>query len=210
MLLGEIKILTLSMMYPDASYPIDDSTPEGVENAIFRMKADHNFKGLLEATVGAINRAFSIIEEKGLSFAKCTDRALSLCKRTDDGRVIITPSADFLSLERLLCHKEGKTYACGYEVLENKVYTDTVGDVYTLVYREKIPRIKRVTRDSYEVELPNGLCEAIPYYVMSQLLGREDLQRARDSREQFYSALDRCERRSAPCHQCFQIIYSME
>ncbi len=210
MLLGEIKILSLSMMYPDASVPYDDSTPQGIESAVYRMKADHNFKGLLEASVGAINRAFSIIEERGLSLARCTDKALSICKRTKDGRVIITPSGDFLSLERLLCHKEGKTYACSFEISENKIYTNMVGNVYTLVYREKIPRIKRITADSYEVELPNGLCEAIPYYVMSQLLGREDEQRARDAREQFYKALDRCESRSAPCHQCFQIIYSME
>ena len=208
MLLGEIKIQALSLMYPDASFWYDDSDAEGVEDAIYELKADHNFSGLLEASVGAINRAFSAIEKRGLSGVKCDDVALSLCERTRDGQVVITPREDFLSLERLLCHKGGKTYACSVRVLENKIYTDTVGEVYTLVYREKIPRIKRVTPDSREVELPAGLCEAIPYFVMSELIGGEDSQRALSSREEFFRALDGCERYTASCNQCFQIIYS--
>ena len=210
MLLGEIKIQALSLMYPDASFRYDDSDAEGVEGAVYELKADHNFSGLLEASVGAINRAFAVIEEKGLSGVKCDDKAFSLCERTKDGRVIITPSEDFLDLERLLCHKGSKTYACTAQVLGNKIYTDTVGEVYTLVYREKIPRIKRVTPDSYEVELPLGLCEAIPYFVMGELMGSEDSQRALASKEEFFRALEKCERHTAPCHQCFQIIYSME
>ena len=210
MLLGEIKIQALSLMYPDASSRFDDSTPEGVENAIYVLKSDHNFSGLLEAAVGALNRAFSVIEERGLSGVKCADKALSVCQRTNDGRVIILPDKDFLYLERLLCHKGGKTYACFGETMENKIYTDMVGDVYTLVYREKIPRVKRITPDSLEVELPTGLSEAIPYFIMSELLAREDTQRAQEAREHFYKALESCERHAAPCHQCFQIIYSME
>ena len=210
MLLGEIKIQALSLMYPDASSKYDDFTPEGVENAVYELKGDHNFTGLLEAAVGAVNRAFSAIERRGLSGIKCVDKALSVCKRTKSGGVIISPDEDFLSLERLLCHKGEKTYACPCEAMGRELHTDLVGEVYTLVYRERIPRIKRITPDSYEVELQTELCEAIPYFVMGELIGREDTQRAKEAKDTFYKALDGCEARSAACHQCFQIIYSME
>lgn len=210
MLLGEIKIQALSLMYPDMCARYDDSTMSEVENAVYELKADHNFSGLLEAAVGSINRAFSVIEERGLSGVKCADKCLSACERTKDGRVIITPTEDFLALERLLCHKGDKTYACFAESFGNKIHTSTVGEVYTIVYREKIPRVKRVTSDSYEVELENGLCEAIPYFVASELFGREDAEAAQSLRESFYKVLDGCERRSSHCDQCFQIIYSME
>ena len=208
--IGEIKIQALSLMYPDESIKYDDTTEKGVENAIYELKQNHNFSGLLEASVGAINRAFSQIERKGLSIIKCTDKAYSLCQRSKDGRIVIETDKDFLRPDKLLCHKGDKTYACGFEVIGNKIYTDFVGSVYTLVYYTKIPRITRVTKDSEEIDLPLTVCEAIPYLVMAELIEGEDRQRARDARDEFNKILDECDKSTAPCHQCFQIIYSME
>ena len=210
MQLGEIKLQALSLMYPDESVKYDDTTEEGVDNAVYELKQNHNFGGLLEASVGAINRAFSQIEAKGLSVIKCVDKAYSICQKTRDGRVVIEADKDFLKLDKLLCHKAGKTYACGAEVVGNKIYTGLVGEVYTLVYYTKIPRVTRSTRDSLEIDVNLGVAEAIPYFVVAELMGSEDAQRAKESRELFYKALDDCERTKAPCHQCFQIIYSME
>ena len=208
--LGEIKIQALSLMYPDVCIIYDDTTESGVENAIYELKQNHNYSGLLEASVGAINRAFAQVELKGLSMVKCTERAYSLCKRTGDGRVVIEADGDLLKLDKLLCHKGDKTYACGFEVIGDKIYTDFVGSVYTLVYYTKIPRATRTTKDSLELELPVGVYEAIPYFVMAELLGGEDSQRSKEARATFYDMLSSCEKSKPPCHQCFQIIYSME
>lgn len=207
--LGEIKIQAITLMYPDTVIKYDDSTDEGVENAVYELKCNHNFEGLLESCVGAINRAFSIIEARGLSTTKCADKALSLCK-INNGRVEIQPQKDFFSLERLLCHRGGKTYACGYEISDGKIYTEEKGEIYTLVYATKIPRATRSTKESLELDLPGGVCEAIPYFVASELLAREDEERAKGAREQFEKMLSMCKRAASPCHQCFQIIYSME
>ena len=208
--LGEIKIQALSLMYPDTVIRYDDSTDEGVENAVYELKANHNFSGLLDSSIGAINRAFSQIEARGLSLIKCADRAYSLCEPLGNGRVAIEVEKDFVSIERLLCHRGDKTYACGYEVVGNKIYAHMVGDVYTVVYFTALPKIARTTRDSLEIDLPRGVCEAIPYFVMAELVGAENEQRAREAREEFYKMLDSCEKSRAHCHQCFQIIYSME
>ena len=208
--LGEIKIQALSLLYPDESVKYDDTTERGVENAVYELKQNHNFSGLLEASVGAINRAFSQIEAKGLSVIKCVDKAYSLCQKTKDGRVVIDAPDDFLKIDKLLCHKREKTYACSFEAFGNKIYTDLAGDVYTLVYYTKIPRVTRTTKDSLEIDLPAGVYEAIPYFVVAELISGEDSQRAREAKEEFYRCLDACEKIAAPCHQCFQIIYSME
>ena len=209
MKLGEIKIQALALMYPDAPIRYNNSTDEEIENAVYELKSSHNFEYLIEASVSAINRAFSIIESYGLSNIKCVDKAKSLLEKTEKG-IAIDLEKDFVTLERVLCHKNGKAYAVSYLQIGNRIYTDFKGDVYTVVYRAKIPRATTITRDSCEVDLPMGLCEAIPYFVMAELIAREDTDRSREAREQFYRALENCEKKSAPCHQCFQIIYSME
>ena len=208
--LGEIKIQALMLMYPDASVKYDDSTGQGIENAVYELKCNPNFEGLLEACVGSINRAFSQIEAMELSGVKCVDKAHSLCKRAPDGRVIIETEKDFLSLHRLYCHVGDNTYPCTYELMDNHIYADKVGQVYTVVYRTKIPRITRTTKESLEIELPNGICEAIPYFVMAELLGKEDGDRAREARELFEKMISQQEKSQPCCHQCFQIVYSME
>ena len=208
--LGEIKIQALSLMYPDIGIRFDDTQGAGVERAIYELKSSSNFEGLLETCIGAINRAFAQIEAKGLSPIKCVDKAGSLCKRTIDGKVEIDVEGDFLTLERLLCHRDEKTYACHCTVLGNKLYTKQKGNVYTVVYYSKIPRITRMTRDSYEVEIADNVCEAIPYFVMSELLWREDKERAKEARINFFEAINALEKAKPLCHQCFQIEYSME
>ena len=197
-------------MYPDATPRYDSSIPKEIERAVYELKADHNFAGLLEATVGSINRAFGVIESGRLTDQSCADVRLSDCKRTKDGRVEIPLPNDCLLPERLYCHRGARTYESAFNVLQGKLYTDRVCDLYTVIYRGKIPRITSVTPDSYSVEIEEMLCQAIPYFVMSELLSKEEPQRAKAAREQFDAAL-RCRAiTEAPCHQCFDIVYSAE
>ncbi len=208
--LGEVKIQALALMYPDAIVRFDDTDVEGIEKAVYELKSDSNFQGLLESAVGSVNRALAQIEARGLSPIKCIDKAYSLCEKAKDGRVIIEAEKDFLTIERVLCHKNDATYACGYSVIGDKIYAELCGNAYTVVYYSKIPRVTRMTRESYEIDLPNSIAEAIPYFVMSELIGREDSERAKEARLKFFEVLDRTEKSQAHCHQCFQIVYSTE
>lgn len=208
--LGEIKIQSLSLMYPDIGVRFDDTKKSGVEKAIYELKSSSNFEGLLQTCIGAINRALSQIEARELSYVKCIDKAGSLCKKTAEGMVEIPMEMDFLTLEKILCHKDDKTYSCYGTVVGDKIYANRTGDAYTVVFRTKIPRVTRMTSDSYEMELPNEVCEAIPYFVASELMWREDRERAKESRKHFYEIIDSFEKIKPLCHQCFQIEYSME
>ena len=210
MYLGEIKIEALALTYPDATPRYDNSTPEEVERAVYEMKADHNFSGLLEAAVGSINRAFALVEARRLTCQSCADVLLSECRRTKDGRVEIPLPSECLLPEKLYCHRGTATYECELNLVNGKLYTDRVCQLYTVVYRRKIPRIKNVTPDGEEIDLDEGVLRAIPYFVMSELLGREDPERAKAARAEFEKALKERTIMEAPCHQCFNIVYSSE
>lgn len=210
MRLGEIKVQALSLMYPDTPIRYSDGSDEEINDALYELKSNPNFEGVLESCVGSINRAFAQIESLGLSTKRCVDFGISCLERAQDGRVIISPPTDLYSVDRVLCHKGELTYACGHETVNGAVYADYMPKgVYTLVYRTKIPRIKRTTADSYQVELPLGICDGIPYFVASELLAGEDSDRAKEARQTFEGALERAGKRDVSCNECFQIIYSV-
>ncbi len=210
MKLGEIKMQALSLMYPDEVIRYDESDDGEICDAVYRLKNNPNFEGVLESCVGAINRAFAHIESLGLSTKKCVDLALSTLERSGDGRVKIPTERDLYSVERVLCHKNGKSYACGFELIDGVIYADYMSKgVYTVVYKTKIARVKRTTSDTYQVELPFGICDAIPYFVMAELFSGESEERAQEARRIFDLALERAGKHIGGCHECFQIIYSV-
>ena len=190
MRIGEIKAQALMLMYPNN--PIKyDPTDEGVRNALFQLKCNPGLEGPLEGATGAINRAIAEIETMGLSPIKCVDIASSICEKRGDGSLIIKASPDFLSVESLLCHTGGKTYAIGYQLLGDSLITSWTKGVFTLIYRSKIPRITSVTDDAYRLDLPMGLCQLIPYFIKAELFAQEDSEGARESREIFNRGLEK-------------------
>ena len=115
MKLGEIKIQALSIVYPHLVVRYDDGDEDEINNAVYELKSNPNLEGALESSIGSINRALAHIESMGLGGTRCVDIAASTLKRSAGGQAIIAPEGDFYSVERVLCHRGGKTYACGYE-----------------------------------------------------------------------------------------------
>ena len=63
MTLGTIKLQSLSLIYPDWSV---EYTGDTIDDVIFGLKSNPNFSSYLSASVGAINRAFALIEKNQL------------------------------------------------------------------------------------------------------------------------------------------------
>ena len=211
MRIGEIKKEALLLMYPNAPIRFDTSSDEELEKGVFELKCNPSYEGLLESAVGSINRALAIIEGRGLSLTKCHDIASSICDRRGDGRIILKTMDDFLSVEMLLFHANGKTVACPYQLIGDELITDYRHGVFTVVYKSKLPRITSVTAEAYKLMLPSGVAELIPYFVKADLFTQESEEEARASRELFDRGLEEISSRAkAQCHQCFQIVYSME
>ena len=209
MKIGEIKAQALRLMYPDAPIRFDSEDGASVERAIYELKCNPSFEGLLEGTVGSINRALAIIEAKELSPAMCNDVSSSICDRLGDGRLLIRTSDDFLSAEALLFHKNGKTAVCSFQLLDGGVATEYKRGIFTLIYKTKLPRISSVTSDGFELILPRGVCELIPYFIKSELFSGENQSEARHCRELFEIGLERIYSRTRiPCFDCFETVYS--
>lgn len=208
MKLGEIKLEAVSLMYPGAyvGYDIDD---ESLERVIFQMKSDPNLEGVMESIVGSINRCFTRIENKDLSELKCIDLPISLCKRVGEGYGIALPK-DCLRVERLIAQAYGKSFGCDYDILDSMAVTTFEGQVYTLVYRTKIPRITSATKEKYEISFPMGIEALIPYFIKGELFTQEDKEEAKTSMEVFERDTNNLADKNNPCRACFQVIYSME
>ena len=211
MRIGEMKAQALMLMYPDAPVRFDSTDDFSVENALYELKCNPNYEGLLESAVGSINRAFSVIEARGLSLTKCHDISSSICDKRGDGRIVIKTMDDFLSVETLLCHAGGKTFSCPYQLVGDTLITDYHRGVFTLIYKTAIPRISSVTKDSYKPMLQRGVGELIPYFIKADLFSQENEEEARLCRDLFDKGLEAVALHSKiQCHQCFQTIYSME
>ena len=207
MKIGEMKAQALTLMFPQATVKFDETSDEEIIRAIYEMKSNPNFESILQGSVGAINRAFSYIESRGLSIVKCTDIVGSTCERRG-GKILLPFGEDFLLVNRVLLHINDRTYELDFEVENGSILTEyRQNGVYTVVYKEKIPRITRTTSDAYEPQLPVGIAECIPYFIVSDLAREENGEMARYALDRFEKAIKSIGENQAPCHECFQIIY---
>ena len=210
MKIGEMKAQAVALMLPSVSVKLDESSDEDIIRAIYEMKSDPNLESILEGSVGAINRAIAYIESRGLSVVRCVDIPSSTCERKN-GKTLLTPSEDFLSPERVLLHQGDVTYALGFEMENGMILAHSQGGgVYTVVYKTKIPRITRATSDAYEIELPYGIAESIPYYIVSDIAREDNEELAKYAFEIFEKTVNSIGQREAPCNECFQIVYKWD
>lgn len=209
MKIGEMKAQAISLMLPNVAVKLDESSDEEIIRAIYEMKSDPNLESILESSVGAINRALSYLEASGLSMTKCVDVPSSSCERQGD-KAIIKLEDDFMWAERVLLHTNDVTYALGFEKSNGVITTEYMNGVYTVVYKPQITRITRTTSDAYDIILPYGIAEFIPYYIVSDLAREENPELAEYAYENFERAVNRIERQIAPCDECFQLVYKWD
>lgn len=210
MKIGEIKAQAITLMYPEAVIKMDTEDADNVERAIYELKADHNFEGILEECVGAINRAVAHIESMGLSQLTCTDISAEQGRALQGNRLALTVPTELYRMESIVWSHNGREETVSYTRVENEVLVPKRKGVYTLIYRSRAPRITGTTKDSFELLLPWGVAEALPYFVASDLLLQENEESAKLLRERFESAVSALKQAPLPCSDCFQTIYSME
>ena len=209
MKLGEIKVQAIALMYPNADVRLDDTDAQSINEAILELKSDPNFEGVLENIVGSVNRCLTYLEIKGLSHTMCCDVPLSLCKRQGERAVIDLPK-DCFKADRLLVHRDGRAYICGYEQIGDKIVAHSCGDVFTLVYKSRLERVNRSTDECCELDLPYGVAELIPYYIKGDLYVQENKEEATLSMERFEKYASSLAEIEPPCAECLQIVYSLE
>ena len=208
MKLGDIKLQALSLIFPDGAF---EYACKDMESLIFNLKSGSGYASYLVATVGAINRAFTIIEQRGLL------NKSSFALKSEYGNKIgdfcyfdLNAKKEIFSIDRVFCDFNGKRQSLFYEMQNNMLAVKTAsaqGEI-GIVYREKIKRIDFLTSDNEEINLPYAIEEMIPYFVKADLLFGERPEQARAARELFDKALDECQ---AVCEENAEIetVYSM-
>lgn len=184
MKLGEIKIEALKLMF--ASYERDFAVSD-----LKTDEASDTYRDYLINMPGAINRAFAIIENKGVlpvnRYELMNTEEIKVGTAFDMSVV-----EDFFSVERVIFEGAHGEYVPQYPyLLEGTVirFPDTLadGEKYTVLYR---PRIKRETNNDAEVDVPDYIAVYIPYFIKGELYREEEPGEASEAHNLFMKALD--------------------
>lgn len=210
MKIGEVKAQSIMLMYPDISISLDEDDASDVERAIYELKLDPNFEGVLRSCVGSINRALSYIEGQDYGETKCVDIGSADCQRTRDRSAVLKIPEDAFRIERVLCHTGGRTYELCFDIQGKDIIVSYQNGTYTVIYKAKTPRITSTSADSYELGISDSFAEIIPYFVAGELFKQENQEASKGYFEYFENAVKRIGEMKAPCHQCFETVYSME
>ena len=196
MKLGNIKLESLYLCFPNPSLCVDTEDDALLTEALSGLKDDPNYSDYLNAMIGAINRCLSVFEIKGVipkkrisvpfdasrvvngSFVINAGVLAPDCKRVDS--VIIYPKGDLPSHIEFADSGDGEIY----------VEPISEGGCYTRRYEPLTERISPSTAESHELELPNRLAELIPYFVKGDILRVDEPEEAKDAHTLFYGLLD--------------------
>lgn len=181
MKLGEIKLEAINLMF--VSYNSNPSI-EDLEN----LENDENYGFYISNMAGAINRAFSAIEEKRILpqiARKLTDGESAY------GRVKFTLPSNLYDIDRI-------TYADEFDYQGNVDFMlegDTIiiperkGD-YSIIYYPKITRVSSLTDEETEIAIPDTIASLIPYYIKGDLYRDDEPQEASEARNWFEQMAD--------------------
>ena len=187
MTLGELKISSLMLICPSLEINFDSDSGEGIEEKIMELKANPNVIDYVSGIVFSINRAFSIIENRGLTKTKRVKLSFDVLEKTKDGYELdvskIAP--DVLYIENVY---QGENCRFRQEG-DTLIFGNLKKEGLEIIYKEKLKRIKQSTSDLYEVPLDDCVLDLIPYFVKGELLLPEDPNEAEISRKHFLEML---------------------
>ncbi len=182
MKLGELKIQALMLIYPMMSLEYDG---QDYEEIIYRLKSNHTYSSYVASSVGAINRAFTFIEEKLL-----TPVCVATACGEKQGRYVLLDLRDnkeILSVKALYVNNEA-TY---YESISRRLIRAYASerDEIKVAYYKRLARIDHLTSNNTEIDL-GGIEEIIPYFIKADLLMGEDRDGSLSARERFFEMID--------------------
>ena len=191
MKLGEIKIQSLMLIFPSESLEYGE---DNVAEVVFNLKSSRGYAQYLAASVGAINRALSIIESHSLSGFDIV--SLESAKRQREGDSTVFDLSDYgdISSVRGVYLSSGRNKASmDFYVTGKRLYVkgNVSGDKITVEYLKKIEKITHATDDNREIAFDYGIEEQIPYFVKADLILSENQEESNRAREIFENAIAR-------------------
>lgn len=207
MKLGEIKIQAIQLMYP--SVFIRGSDNESLNDTISELKSNSGLCPIIESIVGSINRAMAYLEARGAVPYECIDIPANQCSPSLGDRVRIDLPKNLLSIERMYAVADGKAVECEYEIFGDYALAKKKNGVYTVIYKKSLKRVGGADDEDTEIELLNGIGEALPYFIKADLFSQDSESEAQEARAVFDGIVERIENRPNPCQSCFESVYTI-
>lgn len=186
MKLGDIKIEALKIMFVNYN---TDLTIDELDNAM----QDENYGSYLVNMPGAINRCFSVLEERRVLPIK--SYTLSSSQGLASGSFIRFNLEelidDYFDIDRLVCEKE-KSYDgnVDFRMEGNVLVLPLIDDeVYTVMYYPALERVNSETDNETELKIPNKIAAHIPYFIKGDLYRDDEPDEANESRNWFEAAI---------------------
>lgn len=193
MKLHDIMIESLKLMF--SAYDRDLALAK-----IDDLKVDSAYRDYIYNMPPAINRAFHIIENKGVlkEIVRTYD-----AESTERWKNVAVPE-EISSADGVL---GGRLTRIDYRVLHHGVrvaFSDIIGrsngevllpsvvggEQYDVFYSPKIHRVTAETPEDTEIPIPDEIASLVPYYVKSELYREEDISEADNARAWFTAGLN--------------------
>lgn len=190
----ELKIETLRLLFADAEgVPLSEESLETAEN-------DEQYAQYLRMIPGAVNRAFSYLEMRGI-----LPKKTAVFNETGDAVTHIfeaeLPKDCYRITDVHYLDGLGVSYPCrhwqkdadGISVAASRLFARI-----SVSYLPSLPRIGEDTGDGWTLPLPEALAGMLPYYLKSELFLSDEPDEAALARKQFdeflseYEATDTC------------------
>ena len=176
MTLGEIKIESLRLMHVNEDQIID-------EENLASLIGSEQYGIFLVNMVGAINRCFLDLENKGVIPSKCVSLlpdAGETCGFGNHIRFDLGALAeDFLAVDRLIYEDANGRYEgdAQYRIEGESLIIpafDGEREAYRVYYHPRIKRISQYAADDTVIDIPSHIAEYIPYFVKGELYSYTD------------------------------------
>ena len=155
MKLGEIKVECLKLM-------VIETTEINFTN-LESFDTNENYSLFYKRLNGSINRCLGDIEKRCILPLKTTELVVN------DGVATITES-DFYRIKQVNLLLYGNLYDdISYQKVGNTLYLPSSNGRYVMEYYPKITRVLSTDNKNTEVDLPDYLCELIPFYVKGEI-----------------------------------------
>ena len=183
MTLGDVKVEALRLMGLDE--------PVNAEN-VSDYEEDENWAPLIRAVWGAVNRCFADLETKRVLPLRREDLKNPTGKgnwrrfRYDEIVGLFEPvrlvveSGDLIDDDHPFLLEDGGTL---------RVMDFDAGATYAVLYRPMPARLTSVSGDDTEIDLPAALCDALPWFVKSEVFRLDEPGEAAEARNFYENAV---------------------
>lgn len=188
MKLGEIKIESLKIMFANYNADIDI-------DKLSSLYDDENYGIYLVNMNGAINRCFSVLEEKLVLPSKSVKLDVSVAE-VSNGRLRFDLDKivdNFFAVDRVIYENTSGAYNgnVDFNMEENTLVLPEIGngESYRLLYKPTLARVSSDTEETTEIDIPNSIASHIPYFIKGDLYRDDEPNEASEARNWFELAM---------------------